>query len=128
MVRGVEAALAALAAAVADQGEWGFDKVKRIAEEGSKASAVASLPPLLRGTLPPGLSAEDMGVDLLSYLTVNRLHAASPVAYRTAVLLDSSPRRPTAPRACPSRMPTTRRPCASRVAATRSTSIASSIC
>ena len=84
---GVEAALAALAAAVADQGEWGFDKVKRIAEEGSKASAVASLPPLLRGTLPPGLSAEDMGVDLLSYLTVNRLHAASPVAYRTAVLL-----------------------------------------
>ena len=70
-----------------DQGEWGFDKVKRIAEEGSKASAVASVPPLLKGTLPPGLSAEDMGVDLLSYLTVNRLHAASPVAYRTAVLL-----------------------------------------
>ena len=48
---GVEAALAALAAAVVDQGEWGFDKVKRIAEEGSKASAVASVPPLLHGHL-----------------------------------------------------------------------------
>lgn len=84
---GVEAALAALAAAYADQGAFGFEKIARIVEEGKKASAVASLPPLLTGTLPDGLSAEDMGVDLVSFLTVNRLNTASPVAYRTAILL-----------------------------------------
>lgn len=84
---GVADAAGAVVTIVEDPGDLDFDKLRRVIDQAQRLSKLGSLPPLATGQVPDPQVLADMGIDLLTFLTVNRLFAASPVTYRILVLL-----------------------------------------